>query len=205
MTKHIIAATFLALATTGAWARSATEVFVNAPDTIVPLFTKTQRMDMADYFTYSLPTQVTNRLGGSSRIVEANPAAIMVQVGPASQLQLAVLPLRGDTLVAVIETVLTPQADSGVRFYRLSDWSPVAPENTIGMADFVVGSTSDLPADMPAMFFCQIHYDGINSHFVFTNTTRGYYTPGETPAGLDRLAGTVTATFDGRRWRKTKH
>lgn len=194
----ISAAALLTAIALPAAARSATDVFVQAPDTVLPLFTKNQRMDMVDYHRYNLPTQVGNRLGGSSRMVESDESSALIQVGAASQIQLAILPQRSDTLVAVIETVLTPQADSGVRFYRLSDWKLLPQSNSVAIGDFITDRSA---TDLPDIFFCQIKYDSGTKRFVFTNTTRGYYRTGDTPAGLEALATTVDATFDGRRWK----
>lgn len=197
-----LTAVLLGATSVAAAAQAPVAAFVQAPDTVFTLFTKNQRMDMADYHTYSLPTPVTNRLGGPSRIVEADAAQALIQTGAASQIQIAIIPQRSDTLVAVIETVLTPQADSSVRFYRLSDWSVVPQANAVAMADFVTEASA---SDFPAMFFCQIKYDSAAGRFVFTNTTRGYYRDGDEPAGLAALAPAVYATFDGRRWKVSKH
>lgn len=202
---NIIRLTVLALAALcglGASARSAIDIFVQAPDTLFPLFSRTARMDMADYHRYNLPTPVANALGGQSRIVESADDALLVQVGANSQVQLAVLPQGADTVVAVVETVLTPMADSGIGFYRLSDWRPVAQGNTVGMTDFITNSKSR-GLDFPPMFFCQIRYLPQSGKFEFTNTTRAYYTAAEAPSGLGALADRLTARFDGRRWHIT--
>lgn len=191
----------LLLATVGAQARSARDVFVQAPDSVLPLFPSNSRLDMLDYHAYNLPTTVRNRLGGYSRVTDVTPDAVAIQAGDASQIQMALVTAGRDTLVAVVETVLTPQADSHVRFYRLADWSTVAQSNEITMADFV-GSNPGSDVEFPPIFFREIKYVPSEGIFVFTNTTRAYYGEADAPSGLALLDASVSARFDGRRWRK---
>lgn len=198
--KKLIIMTLATAASLGAHARSAMDVFVQAPDSVFPLFSRTARMDMADYHSYNLPTAVANTLGGQSRIVESADDALLLQAGENSQIQLAVIPQGSDTVVAVVETVLTPIADSGVTFYRLADWSLVPQPQKVGMADFIKAKSSAGAPVYPRLFFCQIRYIPRSGKFEFTNTTRAYYGAGEAPSGLENLAERLTGQFDGRRW-----
>ncbi len=199
--KHV-AATILAilLAACAAYARTAAEVFVQAPDSVMPLFSQSQRMDMVDYHAYGLSTPVRNKLNGLSFIPEASKGAVTVNVGNYSTLQVGLVPLHNDTLVAIVETVLTPQADSSVTFYRLSDWSIVRQRNTVKMSDFVHGDVSE-DTLFPPMFFRSISYDPSEGLFVYRNTTEGYYTATSRPDGLALLVSEIKARFDGKRWR----
>lgn len=180
----------------------AVRAFVSAPDSIFGFLPRNTRLDMADYHRYNLPTTVKNSLGGECRIVESSHHRVLVSLGQISSVELAVVPQRADTLVAVIETVLTPVADSYVTFRRLPDWSIVAQADVPSMADFLTAKTD--VADLPAMFFKQIRAGEQPGEFIFTNTTGAYYTESERPAGLANLAPALRARFDGRRWKILK-
>ncbi len=200
--RVIIAALLLSVAQ-ALPARTAVDFFLEAPDGIVPLLGRNARMDMADYHRYGLATATENEVGGQSRIVESSDRAMLIEMGPSSSVQLAVLPVRNDTLVAVVETVLTPQADSGIRFYRVSDWSEVQQRTpAVSISDFYM--SGDAPDHDIPIFFVSAAYDPGKDAFVFTNTTGGYYTDDERPEKMSGMALTVVRRFDGRRWKTVK-
>lgn len=86
----------------GTHARTVAELFIAAPDGIFPLMGKNTRMDMVDYSTHSLPTMSETETGGKTRIVEMDDRRLLAQAGTASSVEVAVLPMRSDTLLAVI-------------------------------------------------------------------------------------------------------
>lgn len=181
-------------------ARTAEQFFADAPEGIFPLLNKTSRMDMVDYHQYGMTNGTTNYLGSSSRIVESNDRSVLIQAGETSSIQVAVLPQKSDTIIAVIETVLTPQADSGIRFYRSSNWSQIIPRNNApGNADFIPKGTTDVP-----MAFIQIRYNTETDTFVFTNTTAGYFTEQDRPEAFSKMPTKIECRFDGKKWKPIK-
>lgn len=181
---------------------TAIEVFTDSlvPDSVFALFSVRTRLDMADYHRYHLDNYVENKFGNKSRIVESTDKHIVVEVGRASSLTVVLLPIKGEPLLAVVETVMTPHPDSAVTFRRLSDWSVVPQKNAITMADFATDNTKTA-TEMPQMFFKQISYIDDEDVFLFTNTTDGYYVASDAPDGLGTLASSIKARFDGKKWK----
>lgn len=180
-------------------ARSAADFFLDAPADIVPLINRNAKLDMLDYFRHQLPTPTPNMLGGRSRITAESPAAIDIQLTRDASLQLAVIPVKKDTVIAVIETVLTPVADSSIKFYR-TDWTPLKKQPAMpGLADFVVKDKTKEArhAQMPDALFVRASYDAATGLFNFVNTTVGNYTEHDRPAGLALLRSSVVMRYNG--------
>ena len=171
--KAALAAMCVAAAAGNALARTAADFFTEAPGSVLPLLDRNARLDMIDYFRHGLPTTTTNLFNGSSKVLSESENCIDVQISRDASLQIALLQLKNDTIIAVIETVLTPVADSGITFYR-SDWSP-APKQ-------------------PAM---PVAADG---SFDFINTTPAYYTADGAPEGLAAMRHSIAMRFDGKRF-----
>ncbi|MCM1067545.1 MAG: DUF3256 family protein [Muribaculaceae bacterium] len=186
-------------------ARTAAELFVDAPPQVLPLLERNSRLDMLDYFRSHLPTPTDNTLGGSSRVLRESDACIELQLSRDASMSIALVPLKADTLVAVIETVLTPVADSGVRFYR-TDWTPVQRQPAMPSAADFMPKGEKLPkgTEMPAALYIRADYDPVSGRFTFVNTTAGYYTDTDRPAGLALLRSAVDMVYDGKRFVKPK-
>ena len=97
-------------------ARTAADFFAKAPLEAVPVLTPNARLDMLDYFHSGVETATANTLGGKSRIIAEEPMKLRAEISKSSELQVAVLPNKGDTIVAFIETVASPVKDSYVTF-----------------------------------------------------------------------------------------
>lgn len=187
-------------------ARTASDFFINAPSNVIPLLDKNTRLDMIDYFTGGLSTASRNILNGNSRILINENNKIEIALSRESTLQIAVVELKKDTILAVIETVNIPVADSSLRFYN-SDWVPLpqqAPQLTV--VDFVA---SDKKAQanallMPRMAFVKIDYNPNSGVFSFINTTADYYTDKDRPEGLELMRPHIDMIFDGKKLLETK-
>ena len=94
---------------------TATEAFSSAPASVLPLIDYITRLDMIDYYV----------MQGQSRITALSPMSVSVSVTSGSECQIALLPMRGDTAIVCIETVMTPTPDSRVSVYD-RDWKPLS-------------------------------------------------------------------------------
>lgn len=122
MKKHrlsIFLTIALALAGSGTECASltASKAFADAPREVFPLLTEMTRLDMIDYFASGARTASRNVLDGESRIEEMTPAVLKVSMSDVSDYELAILPAKGDTIIALIATVMTPVPDSRLTFY----------------------------------------------------------------------------------------
>ncbi len=121
---YIIAALFL-LAAVDVAAQSMREVFVNAPDSVLPLLTRINREDCIDFLNAGMRASVTNRLDGKSELLSLTDNFIELRSSECSTVQMRLLPLAGDTVVAVIKSVCAEACDSRISFYK-SNWEPCA-------------------------------------------------------------------------------
>lgn len=120
----IICAALAATLTAGA--RTAAEAFAAAPDTVIEMLSGAARLDMIDYFNFGSDKTTQNALGGNARITAMTDRLLCWQLSDSTDMQLAVLTERNDTLYALVETIKTPAADSEIRFYD-RDWKPARP------------------------------------------------------------------------------
>ena len=107
--------------------------------------------------------------------------------------------MRSDTLLAVIETVLVPMADSSIRFFSTRTWQELPQKNATGMADFF--QNGRIPDNPPRMLFAKISFDSESGHFVFTNTTASYYVESDAPASLPLMKTAIRRSFNGKSWK----
>ncbi len=102
----------------------ASDVFVGAPRQITPLLDKSVKLDMVDYFNSGMATPSKNLLDGNARVTALHPGSISVQTSEAEKYTIAVLPVGKSFVIAVIQTLAIPEADSNIKFYD-AKWRPL--------------------------------------------------------------------------------
>lgn len=185
-------------------ARTAADFFVSAPDEMLPLLPQNTRLDMLDYFSSGMSTFSPNATRGNARIVLNEPSKLQAVLSRDSNIQIALVATEKDTLLAVIETVLTPVADSSVAFYDKS-WQPLniaMPSAT--PLDFVPDSLRKEASgcEMPDVAFSTVDFEPESGLFVVNNTTAGYYAEQDRPKGLALMSTSIKYTLSGKRLRK---
>ena len=200
--KAIAAAVILAAPALHAGARTAADFFAEAPAQVLPLLDRNARLDMLDYHRHQLPTTTPNHFDGAAKVLAESDGCLDVQVSRDANIQFAVVPLKGDTLIAVIETVLTPVADSGITFYR-TDWTPARTQPAMPAAsDFIPkDKRKELKdAELPQSAYIRVSYDDAKGVFTFINTTPAYYTSVDRPEGLGAMRHSIAMRFDGKKF-----
>ena len=99
-------------------------LFVNAPDTIFPLLTRTNREDCVDFLDAKMRARVSNRLDGKSELVVLTRSFLELQSSGSSTVQMKLLPFGGDSIISVVRTVCAEACSSRINFYK-RDWSSV--------------------------------------------------------------------------------
>ncbi|MBR5673509.1 MAG: DUF3256 family protein [Muribaculaceae bacterium] len=118
--KRFLSILFLSLALlplTGT-ARTIADFFASEPGNIFPLLTRTNRLDMVDYHKSGQTVAIANNLTGESRLLELDSTYIKVQTSGAKMVEMLMRTAGKDTVITVIETVMTPVPDS-----RLTQWN----------------------------------------------------------------------------------
>ena len=124
-----------------------------------------------------------NVFKGDCRIVSATPSQMTVSTTDASECELSLLPMAGDTIIMVVTTLQTPTPDSSMKFYTYPDWRPIEKGLFIvpGLDDWTAeGSTvrrEDLENAVP-FILARISYDTQARKLTLENNV-GDYLPRE--------------------------
>lgn len=119
-------------------------LFVEMPDTLLPLLTANDRRDMIDFRDAGMTTPVSNRLDGKSRITALTDDYLSLELSRSSSMQIKMINcVGGDTLLCVVNTVAAEACDSRIHFYN-TRWERVdGPYFTMpSIADFFHPSDS---------------------------------------------------------------
>ena len=108
----------LALVPLTGTARTIADFFASEPGNIFPLLTRTNRLDMVDYYNSGQMVTITNNLTGESSLLELDSIYLKVQSSKSRVVEMRMRTAGKDTVITVIETVMTPVPDS-----RLSQWN----------------------------------------------------------------------------------
>lgn len=147
-------------------ARTIIDLFASEPGTIFPLLTRTVRLDMADYYNSGQKVALPNNLGGESELVMLDSTYLKVQTSGSKVVEMLMRKVGKDTVITVIETVMTPVPDSRLTQWN-SHWQRFTSDKLFsmpGIDDFIVKKMpSELRADLQdAMIFplIQLTFEG---------------------------------------------
>jgi len=138
-------------------ARTITDFFASEPGNIFPLLTRTNRLDLVDYYTSGQMVAVANNLEGEARLLEVADDYLKVQTSDCRQVEMLMRMAGKDTVLTVIETVMTPVPDSRLTQWNVH-WQRYTSERLFTMPtidDFIIGKMPrELRADLQdAMIF----------------------------------------------------
>ena len=211
--RHILSILILSMAlmpSTG-FSRTIADLFAIEPGNIFPLLTRTNRLDMVDYYNNGQTIAVPNNLAGESRLLELDSAYLKVQTSGSRVVEMLIRQAGKDTVITVIETVSTPVPDS-----RLSQWNVHWQRYTSdklfampGIDNFIIGKMpSELRADLQeAMLFplIQLTFEG-KSHDTIkaTHSLDHFLVPEEYKRFADHLKPSISYRFDGLKIKPAK-
>ena len=106
-------------------------IFVEMPDSIIPLLTQSNRADCIDFIDAKMKARVTNRFDGHSELLQLTPDYLKMQLTGHTFLQMKLLPRSsGDTIICMINTVCAEARDSRIRFYT-KEWQEISPATAL--------------------------------------------------------------------------
>jgi hypothetical protein len=97
-------------------------IFLEAPDSIFPLVSKSYRADLVDYIDAGMTAKVTNTLDGVSTLEELAPDFMKFAVTASSTMQLKLLPHENDTVICMVKSAMAEAVDSRIYFYD-KEWN----------------------------------------------------------------------------------
>lgn len=157
--KHVLSILCLSLALlplTG-MARTISDFFASEPGNIFPLLTRTGRLDMVDYYNSGKTVAIANNLEGESSLLQLDSAYLKVQTSKNRIVEMQMRTAGKDTVITVIETVMTPVPDSRLTQWNVH-WQRFTSDKLFampGIDDFIIRKMPhDLRADLQdAMIF----------------------------------------------------
>lgn len=186
---------------------TASAAFTSAPASVLPLLSRNARLDMIDYYNSGSTTPTKNVMQGLSRLTALSPMSLSATLTVSSECQIALLPMRGDTAILVIETVLTPIPDSRLTIYD-RQWQPLARQPFVhpSTADWLTkeGKKAAEPADMLPFVLASAAYSPEEQTLTLTQQMAGYFTPDDYARLSPYLHSTLAYRWDSRRFTPVK-
>lgn len=185
------------------------DAFINAPVEVFPSIDRMTRMDMADYFNSGSQKPSKNVFKGNCCILSASPDQVTVATTDISQAEISLLPMKGDTIIMLITTLLTPVPDSSVKFYTYPQWEPIEKGLFIvpGLDEWTADDNSTPRADLEnavPFILASLTYD-IATHRLVLENKLGDYLPREAnDIAKGALKQRLVYQWDGHRMVRSK-
>ena len=193
------------------FSRTIADLFALEPGTIFPLLTRTNRLDMVDYYNSGQMVAINNNLTGESRLLELDSAYLKVQTSGSRVVEMLMRKAGKDTVITVIETILTPVPDSRLTQWNVH-WQRFTSDKLFtmpGIDDFIIGKMSpELRADLQnAMIFplVQLTFKGENrSTIEASHGLDRFLVPEEYKRFAAHLKPSISYRFDGLKIKPVK-
>ncbi len=206
-----ILALLLALLPSTGNARTIADLFAIEPGTIFPLLTRTNRLDMVDYYNSGQQVSIGNNLVGESKLLELDSAYLKVQTSPSRLVEMRMRTVGKDTVITVIETVLTPVPDSRLTQWNVH-WQRYTSDKLFKMPeidDFIVKKMSpEKRADLEAVMIfplVQLTFKGENHDIIeATHGLEQFLAPVEYKRFAEHFKPSISYQFNGLKIKPVK-
>jgi hypothetical protein len=187
------------------------DLFGTEPGVVFPLLTKTARLDMVDYYNSGQQVAIQNNLAGESRLLELDSAYLKLQASGSKVVEMRMRKVGKDTVITVIETVMTPVPDSRLSQWN-SHWQRFTSNKLFSMPtidDFIVKKMpGELRLDLQdAMIFplVQLTFKGENHDIIeATHGLEQFLAPNEYKRFAPYLKPSLTYQFNGLKIKRVK-
>lgn len=198
--SRLLLSFFILAACLTAAARTAADFFVEAPNKAMMLFDKNLRMDMLDYFKAGQRRDVSffDKEGGS-HIVALSDSSLTIVVGKRGTIQLAMIPMRSDTVIAIVETVATPAPNSIITVYNASNPQR---QTTVAMPGPETFIRPDIAKEakgkeLPPFMLASAVYEPETQRFILKPTIASYYTDADRPETVGMMVDSLAWIYKG--------
>lgn len=192
-------------------ARTIADLFAIEPGNIFPLLTRTIRLDMVDYYNSGQQVALQNNLTGESELVELDSAYLKVKTSGSRVVEMQMRKVGKDTVITVIETVMTPVPDSRLTQWN-SHWQRFTSDRLFALPtidDFIVKKMpGELRADLQdAMIFplIQLTFKGENHDTIeASHGLEQFLAPSEYKRFADYLMPSISYRYNGLKIKRVK-
>lgn len=165
----VLVAATIALAAAG---RSAAAWLTSAPESVISGVPRSVRLDAIDYFRSGMARDVRTDKDVPVRITELTENTVTMNRGEKTSLQLAALKAGRDTILALVTTVRTEPAVSGITFYD-SEWNRLkkAPFSMPEFSEWLrPGTDADMMQAVVGFVPAEARFSATADTLVLTNT-----------------------------------
>lgn len=192
-------------------ARTIADLFATEPGNVFPLLTRTNRLDMVDYYLSGQQVAIPNNLAGESRLEQLDSTYLKVKTSGSRVVEMCMRKVGKDTVITVIETVMAPVPDSRLTQWN-SHWQRYTSEKLFTkpvIDDFIVKKMpGELRADLQdAMIFplVQLAFKGENHDSIeATHGLDRFLVPAEYKCFADYFKPSITYRFNGLKIKPVK-
>lgn len=186
-------------------AGSAQWFFAMAPDDVLTLLAVNTRLDMLDYYNSGVQRPSRDAAGGRAIVTSSTGSRITFECGDSCAYELAVFRAGTDTVVALVETLHYPMADSRIEWYS-SRWEPLRPLLAEPqLADWLTGDgrkhADEVRAALP-FITASATTDPDSGMLTLTRTIDGFFTDADKPKALQWVRPSISYTIKGTRFVK---
>ena len=204
----LLSVALLPLAST---ARTIADLFAIEPGNIFPLLTRTMRLDMVDYYNSGQQVALQNNLTGESELVELDSTYLKVKTSGSRVVEMQMRKVGKDTVITVIETVMTPVPDSRLTQWN-SHWQRFTSDRLFSLPsidDFIVKKMpGELRADLQdAMIFplIQLSFKGENHDIIeASHGLEQFLAPSEYKRFAGYLKPSISYCYNGLKIKRVK-
>ncbi len=106
-------------------AKTIKEIWTSLPDSMIVYLDKDTRAECINLLEMNMKPEVTNKLGGKTRIDTLTSNFISVALTESSNMQIRLLPTQSDTILCVVHTFCAPPSESSIALYT-QDWEKIS-------------------------------------------------------------------------------
>lgn len=150
-------------------------LFMEAPDSVLPLLPRNARADCVDFVDAKMVYPVSNLLGGKSLLKELDENHLLLQSTASSTVEMKLLPTGDSFVICVVNTVYAEVADSRVAFFD-RNWKRIGTERFFtypSIKDFFVGTDNRI-LDYCDMYLVSLKLNPADDTLVAEYTMPGY-------------------------------
>lgn len=111
-----------------AYARNMRDLIKEMPDSVMPLLTLNNRLDMIDYLDSGMKAEISNKFGGKSEMTVIKDDYVNIKMSERSNVALKLLPFGSDSIICMIHTTQSIADDSRMRFFS-TQWKQLPEES----------------------------------------------------------------------------
>ncbi len=179
--------------------------FTSAPNSVYPLLEQSARLDLIDYATSGIDKTIVNHLSDSCRITVCNDFELTIETEGGLSYSFFPLQRKSETIIMLITTVDTPDADSTVKFYT-HNWKQI-PTNDILQLPSMKDWTKKIDKQQRKMLDEQLpfltveaKYDPATTSLTFTPTPGDYIDADNLDNVKSLLLSQITYKWNGKKF-----